>query len=291
MKTRHAFTLVELLVVISIIGILIALLLPAVQAAREAARRASCKNNMRQIGLALHNYHSALGVFPPGVLGTSGGTAQNQLLHTWETLILEYVEQTNVHQAYDFRLRFDHSNNAAAVLIRLPVYLCPSMRDEIVNNQYGPSHYAANAGTVPGQDDGVLYPMSAIRIQDVTDGTSNTIAAGELAFEVGGWARGAINTGGGGGGGGGSGGGTGQGFARGVLRWWRCAANCALPGMNPPQTNCSGSCERQFQFSSKHSGGCHFLFTDGHTSFVSETTDANVFRALMTRSGGEVVNP
>ncbi|NUQ62818.1 MAG: DUF1559 domain-containing protein, partial [Pirellulales bacterium] len=90
MTARRGFTLVELLVVIAIIGILIALLLPAVQAAREAARRSSCKNNLRQIGLALHNYQSARRTFPPGVLGTSG-TSGNQLLHTWPTLILGYL--------------------------------------------------------------------------------------------------------------------------------------------------------------------------------------------------------
>ena len=281
MKPRHAFTLVELLVVIAIIGILVALLLPAVQAAREAARRGSCKNNLRQLGLAMQNYHSALGVLPPGVLGTGGAASPTNLLHTWEAIILPYVEQTNVHQAYDFRLQFDHANNAPAVLNKLSVYVCPTMRDELVNNQYGPSHYAGNAGSVPGQNDGVFYPFSAIRFQDITDGTSRTIAGGELAYEVGGWARGRIGAGGGGGGGGGSD------YARAVLRWWKCETNCARPGINPPETACNGSCERQRQFSSMHSGGAHFVFADGHTDFVSDTLDVNLFLALLTRSGGE----
>ena len=284
MARRAGFTLVELLVVIAIIGILIALLLPAVQAAREAARRASCKNNLKQIGLALQNYHAALNVLPPGVLGTSGRTSDNHLLHTWETLILPYMEQANLHETYDFRVRFDHAGNAAAVIQLLPVYLCPTMKDELVDNQFGPSHYAGNAGTVPGQDDGVLYPMSRINFRDITDGTSQTMAAGELAFDVGGWARGASNSGGGGGGGGG------QGFARGVLRWWQCAASCARPGLNPPATTCSGSCERQFQFSSLHAGGGHFAFVDGHTDFFSDTTDVHLYRALLTRGAGEVVS-
>jgi len=282
-ETRRAFTLVELLVTIAIIGILITLLLPAVQAAREAARRASCKNNLRQMGLGLQNYHSSLGGLPPGVLGTNGGVSQDQLLHTWETLILPYVEQNNLQGEYDFSRRFDHPENASTVLQRVSLYSCPSMNDDLVDNRYGPSHYAGNGGTWPGQNDGLLYPMSRVRFAQITDGTSHTIAAGELAFHVGGWARGAMNTGTGGGGG------AGQGFARGVLRWWRCASSCALPGMNPPETTCSSSCERRFQFSSRHAGGCHFVFIDGHADFIGDTIDLNVFRAILTRAGGEVV--
>lgn len=282
MAPRRAFTLVELLVTIAVIGILIALLLPAVQAAREAARRASCKNNLRQMGLSLQNYYAALRVLPPGVLGTSGGVSQSQLLHTWEVLILPYVEQGNLQGTYSFSRRFDHPDNAAAVRQRVPLYLCPSMTGELVDNRYGPSHYAGNGGSRPGQNDGLLYPMSRIRMAHITDGTSYTIAAGELAFYVGGWARGAMNTGTGGGGG------AGQGFARGVLRWWQCASSCAQPGMNPPETTCASSCERRFQFSSRHADGCHYVFIDGHVDFISETLDLNAFRALLTRAGGEV---
>ena len=284
MRNRAAFTLVELLVVIAIIGILIALLLPAVQQAREAARRSSCKNNIRQMGLALHNYHSTHRCFPPGVLGTSGSSSRNHPLHTWEALILEYTEQSPLYDKYDFNFRFSHATNADVVIEKLPLYLCPSHEeDQIVANRYGPTHYTGNAGVRPGSDDGVLFPMSHVSFRDIRDGTSQTIAAGEVAYGLGGWARGAMNTGGGGGGGGG------QGFARGVLRWWRCASGCALPGMNPPETTCSNSCERGFQFSSRHSGGAHFAFCDGHAQFVAETIDLDVYQALLTRDGGEVI--
>jgi prepilin-type processing-associated H-X9-DG protein len=94
----------------------------------------------------------------------------------------------------------------------------------------------------------------------------------------------AANTGSGGGGSG-----TGQGFARAVLRWWQSDAPCAIAGMNPPETACQKSCERRFQFSSQHVGGCHFAFADGHARFLSETMDVDVFGALLTRNGGKVV--
>jgi len=284
-RDRTAFTSIELLVVIAIIAILIAILLPAVQQAREAARRASCKNNMKQIALALHNYSSAHGGFPFGVLGTSGSMADNHRLTTWQTMILPYVEQNALFDRYDFNMRFDHANNSSAVRTTLPVYLCPTQPNQgLVESRYGNSHYAANAGTTPGANNGILYPLSFIRFRDVLDGTSNTIASGEIAFELGGWARGANNSGGGGGGGGS------QGFARAVLRWWKAAIACAQPGMNPPQTTCSNSAERRFQFSSPHTGGCHFSLSDGSARFVSASMDVNVYGALITRNGNEVID-
>ncbi|MDB5390184.1 MAG: prepilin-type N-terminal cleavage/methylation protein, partial [Planctomycetaceae bacterium] len=152
---------------------------------------------------------------------------------------------------------------------------------------YSPTHYAANAGTIPGANDGVLFPLSSVSFQNLTDGSSNTILAGEVAFSIGGWAQGAVNAGGGGGGGGG--GGASQGFARSVLRWWSCASACAKPGINPPVTTCSSACEQQYQFSSAHVGGAHFAFVDGHTAFLSQNMDVTVYRALLTCAGGEVV--
>jgi prepilin-type N-terminal cleavage/methylation domain-containing protein/prepilin-type processing-associated H-X9-DG protein len=288
-RRDRGFTLIELLVVIAIIGVLIALLLPAVQQAREAARRSTCKNHLKQVGLALHNYQSTHRVFPPGVLGNTGGNSQRELLHTWETMILSFVDQGPLYETYDFHVRFDHANNADAVIQYVPVYVCPSQDDRLVNDAYGPNHYAGNGGTEPGNNDGVLYPLSSVRFRDIRDGASNTISTGELNFEFGGWARGAINGGGGGGGGGGVGGGGGQGFSRGSMRWWKAAPACARPGMNLPETTCSNNAERRFQFSSQHPGGVQFSFADGHAVFISENIDVNVFRALITRANLEVV--
>src|SRR5947208_1793995 len=101
-RARHGFTLIELLVVVAIVAILIALLLPAVQQAREAARRSTCKNNLHQIGLALHNYQSTFNVFPPGVLGSTGTSSTTNLLHTWPTFILPFVEQQTLYSSYNF---------------------------------------------------------------------------------------------------------------------------------------------------------------------------------------------
>lgn len=308
---RRAFTLIELLVVIAIIAVLIALLLPAVQQAREAARRTQCKNNMRQISLALHNYQSSYRVFPIGVLGIAGTKASGNVLTTWQTMVLSYVEQGPLFNRYNFNVRFDHPQNAAIVRKKLPVYLCPSNPlDMLVAGLFGPSHYAANAGTKPGANDGVLFPLSAISFRDLIDGSSNTISTGEIAYEIGGWARGSFDsagggtgsggggtagggggTGGGGGGGGGSGagGGGGQGWARGVLRWWKASPSCAIPGFNPPATNCSGSSERRFQFSSPHVGGAHFSLADGSARFISQNISVKVYRGLLTRRGNEIV--
>jgi prepilin-type processing-associated H-X9-DG protein len=158
------------------------------------------------------------------------------------------------------------------------VYQCPTMGTVNLQNEYATTHYAGNSGTIPGQDDGVLYPLSSLSLRHLLDGTSSTLVVGEVAFELGGWAQGAMNTGGGG-----------QGFARAVLRWWRAAPTCSIPGLNPPQTNCSNSIERRFQFSSRHPGGVQFIFADGSTRFISANLNTTVLRSLMTRQGGEAI--
>lgn len=122
MRRNHGFTLVELLVVIAIIGILVALLLPAVQAAREAARRSQCKNNLRQIGLALLNYESANGVLPPG----QKKECENCDKLAWSYFFLEYLEEGNVYDQIDFSLGYTDPANLEAASTKISLYLCPS---------------------------------------------------------------------------------------------------------------------------------------------------------------------
>ncbi len=280
-SASRGFTLIELLVVIAIIAILIALLLPAVQQAREAARRAQCKNHIKQIALGVHNYESAHSAFPLGVLGTSGTSSNSNPLTTWQTLILPYVDQAPLYNQYNFNVAYDNSINAPTVVSIVPVFRCPSQPLEgVVDNRYGFSHFAGNAGTSPGANDGLFFPLSSVRFRDLTDGTSNTIFCGEIAGEIRGWARGSCNGCSSCSGGGGS-----QGFARAVLRWWKAFPACAQGGFNRPVTTC---CENLFQFSSPHVGGAHFGLADGSGRFVSQNIDTMVYQALITRAGGEV---
>ncbi len=195
-RRRPGFTLVELLVVIAIIGILVGLLLPAVQAAREAARRMQCSNNLKQLGLALHNYHSAHKTFSASpVAGTTEnvGGRYNQAWLAWSGLamLLPYMEQGNVYNQIDFGWRWDANrngnvNNTQGTRTRIAAYTCPS--DPGANASYtsnmGPTSYCFSAGPASnwdmrGQKVGFVTLYDPTRIRDITDGTSNTIAMGE----------------------------------------------------------------------------------------------------------------
>jgi prepilin-type N-terminal cleavage/methylation domain-containing protein/prepilin-type processing-associated H-X9-DG protein len=185
---RRGFTLIELLVVIAIIGVLIALLLPAVQAAREAARRAQCTNNLKQIGLALHNYHSTMGSFPLGSVvsrkasGAYGG-------NPWSThaQLLGQMEQQPVYYACNFSYGPQVNVNATAFANHISTFLCPS--DGMAGTTNFNSYYgSAGATTKPlnpivsgpfGDDNAKNHNAIACRIAAITDGTSNTIGFGE----------------------------------------------------------------------------------------------------------------
>jgi prepilin-type N-terminal cleavage/methylation domain-containing protein len=196
---RRAFTLVELLVVIAIIGILVALLLPAVQAAREAARRAQCKNNLKQIGLALHNYESARGVFPPGY--TSAATTKNGPGTGpgwgWGAYILPYLEESALFQQIDLKsnIEVDMSPNKDLRVMNLQVFRCPSDSVEVPifdvtgaspSTQVAFGNYVGVAGTYevsvyPDDGNGVLFRNRSIAIKQITDGLSHTMMVSERA--------------------------------------------------------------------------------------------------------------
>jgi prepilin-type N-terminal cleavage/methylation domain-containing protein/prepilin-type processing-associated H-X9-DG protein len=184
----HGFTLVELLVVITIIGILIAMLLPAVQASREAARRAQCLNNLTQIGIALQNYESAHNVLPPGTIDKQGpihSVAEGYQMG-WLVQILPYIEEDVTFRHVDFSVGVYDKKNAAVRAIRIALYACPSYGGPVRNGSgdtWAVGNYAGchNDVEAPINTDnrGVLFLNSHIAQKDVTDGVSQTIYVGE----------------------------------------------------------------------------------------------------------------
>ena len=167
-------TLIVILAVVGVgglfvVGILLALLLPAVQQAREAARRSASKNNLKQIGLATHNYHDTHRVFPPGkTLTVEGAPSQS-----WQTFLLPFVDQAVLYNQIDFDYAWDHPSNQALFHQEIPTYLNPNINVRVSPEGLGLSHYAGNQL--------VLKSNGELGIRNITDGTSNTI----LAFEVG----------------------------------------------------------------------------------------------------------
>ncbi|MEZ6071759.1 MAG: DUF1559 domain-containing protein [Pirellulales bacterium] len=200
LATRRAFTLVELLVVIGIIGLIAAMLLPAVQAARESARRSQCTNNLRQIGLAVQNFESANGVLPTGADSrpVPGEPNHPYSFYRWSMLahVLPYVEQSNVHMMIDLAVPMYGTDfqvtpeNRRAVAQYVPMFLCPSDREQPVAQGFGPTNYAACAGSgvgggTPFDTDGSFFINSRLRLARIGDGTSNTAFISESLLGTG----------------------------------------------------------------------------------------------------------
>lgn len=192
---RSGFTLVELLVVIAIIGVLVSLLLPAVQAARESSRRAKCLNNLKQLGLAMHNYHDTMSCFPPGKGSGPWGPNPGTDWESWYFLsvsyqALAYYEQGNVYQLFEARKNLPRAetwdNAGAPARMRLSVFICPSSR--LLSNGYPGTNYlwctgsmieSGGCNTVPRGANGIIAHDVGRRMAEITDGTSNTILTGE----------------------------------------------------------------------------------------------------------------
>ena len=310
---RTGFTLIELLVVIAIIAVLIALLLPAVQQAREAARRTQCKNNLKQLGLALHNYHDTFLVFPPGQfqpLATDRGGSTAFLLTAavpgdstnrsgWMQQILPYIDQAPLYNKFAPYMSGATPAPYACVWAGadtiLPALMCPSdpggpKNATVPGNPQGfHGNYVVSAGSLPFGPaggglklDGMFFSYSRTSIRDATDGTSNTLLAGEILLTKDTTVhdlRGRyFNTW------------SGNTFFTSNLPPNTTVGDMQSPYCIPgPKRPCAGTGEFTQFARSEHTGGAQIVMTDGAVRFVSENIDQTTFRGLGTRSGGEIV--
>ncbi len=312
-KPSQGFTLVELLVVITIIGILVSLLLPAVQAAREAGRRMQCSNNIKQISLAMHSYESLHKCFPPGHLetGTDGPSYRHQF--SFAAFILPYIEQQTVYSMIDWKLASSDAANKAAGAVWINTFICPS--DPIVKGYvadgYAPTNYLANQG-IKGEcrlncptgntctgvfGHNTFMPASAIR-----DGLSNTLCLSETLK-----GDGDIST-------------LDDNYIYDTSKAFTAddidacqsvTPNASIRGCrwidgktyynmfnasrapNDPRVDClapSNGCSN-FAARSAHSSGVNASMMDGSVHFLPDSTDVSIMQALGTSAGGETVSP
>lgn len=309
LSRRNAFTLIELLVVIAIIAVLIALLLPAVQQAREAARRTQCKNHLKQIGLALHNYHGSFNCFP---------FAQEDSAKSYSAIsqLLPYFDQQNVYNQINFSLPYADPANAVPLKQEVPGFRCPSDNQNNISGQGGAINYMANKGSgiiwlaptgpnagMPEQN-GVMYYQSVVRFADIIDGTSNTGAFSERMLADGNnsvvspvadvfFSPAApatpdeakqlcdaldINN-------------LANQFPLFMGAPWMHGQHTYLHVTVPNSKSCGFflALRAVMPPSSRHVGGVHLQMCDGSVRFVSNSVDLNTWRAVGTRAGGETL--
>lgn len=285
---RRALTLVETLVVIAIGAVLIGLLLPAVQAVRAAAVNTRCQNNLKQIGLALQNYHAAANVLPPGL--RTGKDAEYPFL-SWLARLLPYLEHDALwHEtiaAYGEDRVFTHNPPHTGLSTPVALFVCPADGRGLYVQSAGPypsvalSNYLGCTGKNLFSKSGVLFRNSVVRLSDVTDGTSHTLAAGERPtppdFRFGWWY--------------GGGGQAGTGSLDSVLgvRDLNITVQAAAACGRGPFAFVPGKLDElcdMFHYWSLHAGGANFLMCDGSVRFMTYASDG-LLPALATRAGGD----
>ena len=303
-RKTSGFTLVELLVVMAIIALLIALLLPAVQSAREAARRTQCTNNLKQVGLAMHNYQGTFAVFPPGSASVSGGPLEDYGPGWgWGSMLLGQMEQASLYNAINFGKQIPHRESETARRTILATYLCPSSSGDSPLSLSGPffdgstrvivddlaaSQYVASAGQksqkATGSYNGVFYLNSANGLASLLDGSSSTLMVGERSRNLADatWI-GVIPT---------------ANFCTNPS--WPVQAcdqpNAMVLGFTGPAASGVAWFEtpnnpagRADDFASFHPGGSNFLFCDGSVRFIKQTLNPQIFSGLSTRAGSEAI--
>ncbi len=341
-RSKRGFTLIELLVVIAIIAVLIALLLPAVQAAREAARRAQCVNNLKQLGLGLHNYHQSNDKFPLGNVGT-GSTPPSYNYQSWngasaQAQMLGYMEQSQIYNSINFMVLGPGAAvnwNSTAYYTKINNFLCPSDANAGTGSsnlgQPNINSYCASYGTTSNQysstSTGLFAYVSCYGIRDCIDGTSNTVAYGEVLvgdptntsakrtngiMSAGGvttypdceatalanvqtdllacsTAYAAATTG------------TNMNNSIGALWYVGTMGDTMFNTVVPPNStqyrfggckNSGGGWAEGMAYviaSSNHSGGCNFLMADGSVRFIKNSVSQITYMATGTRAGGEVI--
>jgi prepilin-type N-terminal cleavage/methylation domain-containing protein/prepilin-type processing-associated H-X9-DG protein len=313
--SRHpsAFTLIELLVVIAIIAVLLALLLPAVQKAREVAARTQCQNNVKQIGLALHNYESANGSWPPQSTFPTTPTGSSPPRGSWMTKVLPYFEQEAAYRAYNPNLHWDDPANEVAVKTQIKILLCPMAEPDRLSFEYtrftsatprfflygAPTDYTniggigtalGNSLGIPPSDRTGVLGFEPVRVLEVTDGTSNTILVTECANRPQLWQQRQrvdhlpppvpwSST-------------ADRPFTTGGV-WASHLKGFIIDGAGADgRTNggpCAMNCSNDNEVYSFHTSGSNALMADGSVRFLRSSIEVRTLAFLTTRSGGEIV--